>query len=88
MVLEITPETGKTTTDNEMTNLRGLLQDMEEEGLVDTKLKDHNLERPGASAGHEGHRQPLHKDKQKGHGILDHCAYYCIIHGSSCWVWR
>lgn len=50
MVLEIAPESGKTTTDSEPCTLRSLLHEMEEEGIVDVGVKGHSCERPGASA--------------------------------------
>ena len=72
MVLEIAPESGKTTSDSEVTTLRGLLHEMEEKGLVDTKVKEHSLDRPGATDG--GQPSPAmawrQVDKSHDHGYL------------------
>lgn len=59
VVLEITPESGKTTSDSEVCTLRNLMHEMEEEGFVDIKVKNHSCERPGA--GDQGKPSaPLH----------------------------
>ena len=62
VVLEIAPESGKTTTDSEPCTLRNLLHEMEETGMVDVKLKGHSCDRPGASS-EGGPSMPLrHKE--------------------------
>lgn len=51
VVLEIAPESGKTTSDSEPCSLRNLLHEFEEEGIVDVKIQNHTLEQPGADEG-------------------------------------
>lgn len=52
VVLEIQSETSKATHDSEPASLREVLQQLEEEGIVDTSLHCHECERPEATADH------------------------------------
>lgn len=46
VVLEIQSETSKSCSDAAPCSIRGLLQEMEEEGMIDTTLHHHSVQRP------------------------------------------
>lgn len=53
-ILEVQSESSKATSDSELCTMRKLLQEMEEEGIVDTSLMGHSVERPGTQADGKG----------------------------------
>lgn len=88
VILDMQSETSKQCTDAEACTIRSLVHELEEEGLVDTSLHGHSLERPTSTADDNGAlliqwlclRKPL-------------CVHRCLIkvtveyHHSNSLVW-
>lgn len=47
MVLEVQSDSSKAVQDSELCPLRSMVEEMEEEGLVDTTLMGHSMDRSG-----------------------------------------